>query len=97
MSHSLMGKFQREAKSNRIRWDENLKLYRASKQLTKLIDKYSLKKLSELMGYSISYISGVEGFHIKPNKEFINKLEQLNETIWTTMPGYYKSIFYRGN
>lgn len=72
-----MGKFQREHKSNNTRWNDTLKLYRDSKRLTKLIDKYSLNGLSELIGFSISYISGVEGFHIKPNQDFISKLEQL--------------------
>jgi hypothetical protein len=44
-----------------------------------MIDKFSLKGLQELTGYSISYISGVEGLHKKPNTDFLHKLERLNE------------------
>jgi len=58
-----------------------LKSYRASKLTTGLIDRFSLSGLSELTGFSISYISAVEGLHKKPNQEFITKLEQLNEEV----------------
>lgn len=79
MSRSLMGKFQREVKSNKTRWADSLSVYRASKRLSRLIDKYSLKGLSELIEFTINYISGVEGLHIKPNKEFIDKVNKLND------------------
>ena len=78
INHSLMGKFQRKPKSNTARWKEVLKIYRVSKLTTELIDRFSLNGLAELTGSSPSYISGVEGFHIKPNQDFINKLERLN-------------------
>ena len=81
INHSLMGKFERKPKTDSRRWADMLRLYRASKLTGKLIDRFSLKGLAELTGFSISYISGVEGFHIRPNEEFLNKLEKLNENI----------------
>ncbi len=81
LSHSLMGKFQRNPKSNSTRWNEFLKLYRASKLTTELIDRFSLIRLAELSGYSTSYISGVEGFHIKPSGEYILVMQRIKQVL----------------
>jgi len=73
-----MGKFQRKYKSNGTRWNEFLRQYKVSKLTTKMIDRFSLIRLSELTGFKASYISGVEGFHIKPSEDFIRAMEALD-------------------
>lgn len=78
INRSEMGKFVREVKSNSTRWLDVLELYNTSKIVTRLIDKFSLKGLAELTGYSVSYISSVEGFHKRPSDKFKSALEKLN-------------------
>jgi len=75
-----MGKFAREIKSDDMRWQEHLRRYRFTKLVSRLIDKFSLIRLSELTGYSASYISHVE-HGAKPGEDFVRAMEDLDATL----------------
>ena len=66
-------------KSNKEYWEETLERYRVSKRIRKIRKKFNirLKDLVKVMGYSKQYINNVQEIIIKPNKDFINKLEDL--------------------
>ena len=72
--------FKEEQPSNSIIFGNCLKRYRVAKTVRKLRKNLDLKQLSDLTGYSRQYIYGIQEMLIKPNEDFINKLnEVLNE------------------
>lgn len=66
-------------RSNKEYWEETLERYRVSKRIREIRKKFKipLKGLVKEMGYSKQYINNVQEIIIKPNGEFINKLEDL--------------------
>jgi hypothetical protein len=72
-----MSKFERKDKSSLARWKDTIYFYNVSKSILRLREKYSLKELSEMTGKSINYICGVQEGYTRPSKDFIEKLEQL--------------------
>ena len=66
--------------SNKDFWEYSLAKYRISKILRKLIrneNGFHYESLSKRIGYSRNYIYQVLKMRIEPNKEFISKLEDL--------------------
>ncbi len=74
-----MSKFERKVKSNITRWKDTIYFYNVSKSILRLREKFSLKELADITGKSINYICCVQEGYTKPNKNFIEKLEQLND------------------
>ena len=66
-------------RSNKEYWQETLERYRVSKRIREIRKKLKLgiKDLAKQMGYSRQYINNVQEIIIKSNREFINKLEDL--------------------
>ena len=64
-------------RSNKEYWQGTLDRYRVSKRIRRLRKKLRLRDLEKQMGYSRQYINNIQEMNIKPNKEFINKLEDL--------------------
>ena len=66
-------------RSNKEYWEETLERYRVSKRIREIRKKFKipLKGLVKEMDYSKQYINNVQEIIIKPNREFINKLEDL--------------------
>ncbi len=66
-------------RSNKEYWQETLKRYRVSKRIRGIRKKLKLgiKDLAKQTGYSRQYINNVQEIIIKSNKDFINKLEDL--------------------
>ena len=66
-------------RSNKEYWEETLERYRVSKRIREIRKKFKipLKSLVKEMDYSKQYINNVQEIIIKPNREFINKLEDL--------------------
>ena len=79
MNHTCMGLFQSKSKTGMDYWEECLSLYRASKLVRKIRDKYSLSDISKLTGFSKNYICGVQELRIKANEDFISKLKELSD------------------
>jgi len=65
-------------KSNEEYWKETLRRYRISKMIRKIRRKFRLMDLENRLGYSKQYINNVQEITIKPNKEFLNKLEKIS-------------------
>jgi len=68
-------------RSNKEYWQETLERYRVSKRIREIRKKLKLgiKDLAIKMGYSRQYINNVQEIIIKPDKEFINKFNELNK------------------
>ena len=66
-------------RSNKEYWQETLERYRVSKRIREIRKKLKLeiKDLARQMGYSRQYINNVQEIIIKSNKDFTNKLEDL--------------------
>lgn len=61
-------------KSNEEYWQETLERYRLSKRIRRIRKKLRLRDLEKQLGYSRQYINNIQEIIIKPNNEFINKL-----------------------
>lgn len=68
-------------RSNKEYWQETLDRYRVSKLIRKIRRKIRLRDLEKRLGYSRQYINNVQEIIIKPNKDFISKLEELKKGI----------------
>jgi hypothetical protein len=66
-------------KSDKEYWKDFLNRYRLSKKVRNLKDKFNFKELSELTGFSKQFIYGIQEMTIKPNEDFIKKLERIVE------------------
>ena len=68
-------------RSNKEYWQETLERYRVSKRIREIRKKLKLgiKDLAREMGYSRQYINNVQEIIIKPDREFINKFNELNK------------------
>lgn len=64
-------------KSNGEYWQETLERYRLSKRIRRIRKKLRLRDLEKQLGYSRQYINNIQEIIIKPNREFINKLKDL--------------------
>ena len=64
-------------RSNKEYWQETLERYRVSKRIRIIRRKMRLRDLEKQLGYSRQYINNIQEVIIKPNKDFINKLEDL--------------------
>ena len=66
-------------RSNKEYWQETLERYRVSKRIREIRKKLKLgiKDLAKQMGYSRQYINNVQEIIIKPDREFMEKLEDL--------------------
>jgi len=64
-------------KSNGEYWQETLRRYNTSKSIRRVRKKFKMgyKELSEFTGYSRQYINNVQEIIIKPDTNFINKLD----------------------
>lgn len=62
-------------KSNEEYWKETLRRYRISKMVRKIRRKFRLRDLENKLGYSKQYINNVQEITIKPNKDFLSKLD----------------------
>ena len=66
---------------NKDFWELSLKKYRVSKMIRKIINKnkngFEFNELSKLLNVDRHYIYQVMLMNIKPNREFIDKLEDL--------------------
>lgn len=64
-------------------WNDLIKRYQIGKKLRLYKEKHNLSysALSDLTGFKRQYIYGVEQITVKPNKEFIKKLERLENEI----------------
>ena len=60
-------------------WNEVLDRYRTSKTVRSLRKRFEFKELSELTGFSRQYIYGIQEMTIKPNREFIEKINQIKQ------------------
>lgn len=67
------------SKSDKKYWDDTLDRYRASKTIRSLRRSYGLLEIGNLTGHTRQYIYGIQEMTIKPNSEFIKKL---NEIYW---------------
>lgn len=63
-------------RSNNEYWQETLERYRLSKQIRRIRKKLRLRDLEKQLGYSRQYINNIQEIIIKPNKEFIEKLNE---------------------
>lgn len=66
-------------KSNDTYWHEVLNRYRLSKTIRGLRHKMGLLEIGNKTGKSRQYVYAIQEMTIKPNKEFLNKLENLND------------------
>ena len=68
-------------RSNKEYWEETLERYRASKRIREIRKKLKieLKDLANQMDYSRQYINNVQEIIIKPDKEFLRKLDELHK------------------
>ena len=66
-------------KSNKEYWQETLRRYRVSKLIRRIRRKMRLRDLEKQLGYSRQYINNVQEIIIKPDKEFIGKLDKLHK------------------
>jgi len=62
-------------------WNEVLKRYRWGKKLRVYKEKhnFSYADLSDITGFKRQYIYGVEQITIKPNSDFIKRIEELEK------------------
>ena len=67
---------------NKDFWELSLKKYRVSKMIRKIINKnkngFEFNELSKLLNVDRHYIYQVMLMNIKPNRDFIDRLESLN-------------------
>ena len=64
-------------------WELSLEKYRISKKIRKIINKngkgFKFKELSEILNVSRDYIYQIMLMNIKPNREFIEKLNEIHK------------------
>jgi hypothetical protein len=78
-SHSRKGKFQRKPRTLTELWDAAINYHRAAKLTKELIDRMGLQNLSELSGYSTSYISTIERMSV--NKQYILAMQRIKQVL----------------
>jgi hypothetical protein len=66
-------------KSNDEYWHGVLNRYRLSKAIRGLRRKMGLWEIAKKTDRTKQYVYGIQEMTIKPNKDFINKLESLND------------------
>jgi transcriptional regulator with XRE-family HTH domain len=68
-------------KSNKEYWEETLERYRVSKRIREMRRKLKLRlrDLEKKMGYSRQYINNVQEIIIKPDREFLRKLNEIRK------------------
>jgi len=64
-------------KSNEIYWQDTLERYKTSKTIRNFQKKYSMGQLTEMTGFTKQYIFNVREMNIKPNEDFIKKLNEV--------------------
>ena len=65
--------------TNKDYWNEMIRRYQIGKRLRLYMGKHGFTYLDmqKIMGFKRQYIYGVEQIEIKPNENFITKLEEL--------------------